>query len=149
MSQYALEFRFQPQDSTDLILGTVVLLKDAVEINAYIATSGLPGHQDESDWTQRGRGLIVPNKPYQVATTPIDLRHTKGVEGKFYVITPYLVDSGAGKRGDFGIHFDANVPGSAGCIVLTTRRGWLAFQRDIQGIAAQGISQISLLIEYF
>jgi hypothetical protein len=39
---------------------------------------------------------------------------TKGVEGMFYHITP---DPFCG-RGELGLHRDANVPGSAGCIVV-------------------------------
>ena len=64
---------------------------------------------------------------------------TKGVEGSFYQILPFEVPTDGAIRGDFGIHFDANVPGSLGCIVLTTQRGWDAFRRDVQLIAAQAV----------
>ncbi len=148
MSKYALTFSLSTESTDELILGTLTLSKDDLEVNAYIATSGLPGYQGDGDWVRRGRGLIVPDKPYQVITTPIDLRGTKGVEGNFFPITPHFVDSGVGVRGDFGIHFDANVPGSSGCIVLKTQRGWLAYQRDIKAIADEGIDEIPLTIIY-
>lgn len=149
---YSLKFTLKTEKNNELIIGLLELLKDGIPINAYIATSGLPGNQNDGDWVKRGRGLIVPDevtgKQYKVSTTPVYLPAVKGVEGNFYTISPYLVESGAGQRGDFGIHFDANVPGSAGCIVLETKRGWAAFERDIKKILAEGVKEIPLDITY-
>lgn len=150
--QYSLRFRLDTQSNKELITGLLELLLDGKVVNAYIATSGVAGYQDDGDWIHRGRGLIVPDevtrKTYQVSTTPVYLPEVKGVEGNFYPITPFLVNSGAGQRGDFGIHFDANVPGSSGCIVCRTKRGWTALERDIKAIADRGIKQIPLDINY-
>ncbi|MCC3409822.1 MAG: hypothetical protein JGK17_30625, partial [Microcoleus sp. PH2017_10_PVI_O_A] len=49
---------------------------------------------------------------------------------------------------EFGIHFDANVPGSAGCIVLQKRRGWDRFCERMQSIARSGVEQVSLKVVY-
>jgi hypothetical protein len=149
---HSLKFTLKTDDTNELILGLLELLEDGKVVNAYIATSGSPGNQDDGDWQKRGRGPIVPDevtrKEYKVSTTPVYLPAVKGVEGNFYVISPHLVNSGAGQRGDFGIHFDANFPGSAGCIVLETPRGWQAFQRDMGKISVKGIKSISLDITY-
>ena len=74
--------------------------------------------------------------------------NTKGVEGNFYKINPYLVrtDKG-GERGDFGIHKDANVVGSAGCIVMTEDR-FKSFEKRMQELYNQGIKEIPLTVIY-
>lgn len=60
---------------------------------------------------------------YLVETKPKDLRHIKGVESNFYKINPHRVVTDGGKvRSDFGIHLDANVPGSLGCPVMSADR---------------------------
>lgn len=73
-------------------------------------------------------GLIPPVhhchdlSQYNVACVPEDSSHVKGVEGEFYRITPNIVTTKQGaKRGYFGIHLDANVPGSLGCPVMDDR----------------------------
>jgi hypothetical protein len=52
------------------------------------------------------------------------------------------------KRSHFGIHRDANAPGSAGCIVLPTQTGWNSFKRQMEDLADAGIKQIPLQIDY-
>ncbi|MCU0546623.1 MAG: hypothetical protein MUE44_31425 [Oscillatoriaceae cyanobacterium Prado104] len=49
-------------------------------------------------------------------------------------------------RSEFGIHFDANVPGSAGCILLKNREGWERFCERMRAIAPTGIEYISLKV---
>lgn len=116
----------------------------------YIATSGLPGFQEWAGQNAKGRGPIprmdeaeIPC--YFVDSKPIYLPSTPGVEGNFYPITPHIIASG---RGDFGIHFDANVPGSAGCVVLKNPDAWAAFEQRMTGYHAEGVSRIPLLICY-
>jgi len=61
------------------------------------------------------------------------------VEGNFFHITPDLVVSPTGlTRSELGIHFDANFPGSAGCIVLSRRFGWERFGDRMRAIARIG-----------
>ncbi len=52
-----------------------------------------------------------------------------GIAGKFYKINPHLVKVKGTTRGDFGIHFDANVPGTAGCIGIEDPQQWAGFQK--------------------
>ncbi len=78
-----------------------------------------------------GKGPIPANNVigvdcYSVSTTPIYMPGVKGVEGNFYKINPHMVTVNGLKRGDFGVHFDANAPGSSGCVVLRTSVGWEA-----------------------
>jgi hypothetical protein len=116
----------------------------------YIATSGLPGYQEWAGQEAKGRGPIprmdeaeIPC--YFVDTKPIHMPSTPGVEGNFYVISPHTIASG---RGDFGIHFDANVPGSAGCVVIRNSEAWTAFEQRMNSYFREGVGRIPLLICY-
>ncbi len=78
-----------------------------------------------------GKGPIPTNNVigvdcYIVSTTPIYMPGVRGVEGNFYKINPHMVTVNGVQRGDFGVHFDANAPGSSGCVVLRTAVGWEA-----------------------
>lgn len=91
----------------------------------------------------------IPSVPQlRVSTTPIDLSHHKGVKGNFYPILPFeFVTDKGGKRGDFGIHLDANVPGSAGCPVTNAKR-FAKFENAMTELRAEGIKDIPLIVVY-
>ena len=76
------------------------------------------------------------------------MKEKKGVEGNFYQILPFEVktDKG-GVRGDFGIHKDANVLGSMGCIVLTPER-FQGFEKEVTQLAKEGKDSIPLFVTY-
>lgn len=121
----------------------------------FHATSGLPNHQKLLNCGQRGQGGIPPcelvNIPaYSVSTKPIQMPKLRGVEGNFYQIFPHLnkveMSNGIYTRGDFGIHQDAGILGTAGCIGITKGMHWKAFQIEMQGLVTQGISSISLFV---
>jgi hypothetical protein len=145
---YTLKFTLDTAQADELIDGVLEFYKNGEVFNSYRATSSLAGRQADGSWKNRG-GLIPPSntldKEYLVTVEPIYMPNVKGVSGNFYCITPYSVKTKGATRGDFGIHFDANVPGSMGCVVLRTERGWEAFERDI---ANTGLSQIPLVVEY-
>jgi hypothetical protein len=147
MQIYSLRFELQPQESIDLIIGKLQLLRDGKQANCYQCSSSLPGRQYPGSWEVKG-GLIPPGKFYRVETSPIWMPNIKGVEGSFFAISPFEVSTKGATRGDFGIHFDANIPGSLGCPVLVTQKGWTAFIRDMKLIAAQDIKAISLSVDY-
>lgn len=146
----------QPLRQTkDLIEGRLLLLdSEKIQIvNTYIGTSGLPNNQGFNSLWSKGRGSIPPQNiagidRYTVATTPIYMPGVRGVEGNFYVISPHLVMVNGVERGDFGVHFDANVPGSSGCVVLRTDIGWQAFGKDMKALANSGVKEIPLLVSY-
>jgi len=73
---------------------------------------------------------------------------TRGVEGDFFHITPDPVISDKGERGELGVHFDANVPGTAGCIALTREFGWRRFCDRMASIANLGIKSLPLTVKY-
>jgi hypothetical protein len=144
----------QPLRSTpDLIEGRLLLLESLSPsiANTYIATSGLPNNQSVTCLSSPGKGPIPANNVigidhYQVATTPIYMPGVKGVEGNFYKIDPHMVMVNGVERGDFGVHFDANVPGSSGCVVLRTSVGWEAFEKDMKNLLTSGVKEIPLLV---
>lgn len=134
--------------------GRLLLLQENQLREQYLATSGLPSWQTWEDQRQKGKGPLprpdlVGNVDYQVETTPIALPSTPGVQGNFYKILPFEVTFRDGlTRGDFGIHFDAGVPGSAGCIVLRTASGWEGFEKQMKKLADAGIPKIPLMPSY-
>lgn len=106
-------FTLNQAASSHLILGTLTFFEDGKEVLKVTATSGLAGHQNVGDHTQRGKGCLPPANNWKIATSGYFLE-TPGVEGMFYHITP---DPQFG-RSELGLHRDARVPGSSGCIVV-------------------------------
>lgn len=150
-----LFFHNHLQDSSSLIEGRLLLIdSQAVKIlDEFRATSGSPRWQEPDEVSVRGKGPIPKNADvgidhYTVATNPLNLPLVKGVEGLFYKIDPHLVRIAGVTRGDFGIHRDANVPGSAGCVVLTSEIGWQAFQQHMRKLVSAGVKHLPLLVSY-
>lgn len=121
-------------------------------LNCWQATSSTATKQGLESFHQRG-GLIPPQYrvpglgAWRVRTAPIAMPNVRGVEGNFYKIEPFevLTDKGSA-RGDFGIHLDANAPGSLGCIVLSADR-FEEFQKKMDAIAAE-YPLIPLFVQY-
>lgn len=107
-------FRLNLRASNALIYGSLAFTDSFnQEVLRVVATSGASGYQYPGAHTVRGRGCIPPGNHWKISTHGYHL-DTKGIEGMFYHITP---DPYAG-RSEIGLHRDANVPGSAGCIVV-------------------------------
>lgn len=119
----------------------------------WVATSSHASKQYPESFHERG-GMLpppyrVPRLPYYtVSTKPIPMPHVRGVSGNFYQILPFEIttDKG-GKRSDFGIHKDANAPGSLGCIVMTSDR-FSQFEREMKKIRNQGVNKLPLFVQY-
>lgn len=118
----------------------------------WMATSSTANKQAAEDFHQKG-GPIPPQyrcgiKNWVVSTKPIPMPQVVGVSGNFYKIDPHLVttDKG-GKRGDFGVHLDANAPGSLGCIVMEKTR-FADFEKVMKELASDGVSKIPLFVQY-
>lgn len=95
----------------------------------------------------RGKGLI-PAGNYQIPSKAYWLE-TRGIEGLFFHITPDAVGStDRTRRGELGIHFDANFPGTAGCIGLPNREGWSKFCSRLLKIVAHGVETLPLTVQY-
>ncbi|MEL7406329.1 MAG: hypothetical protein AAFN00_05125 [Cyanobacteria bacterium J06558_2] len=121
----------------------MVLLHQGEHMNQWICTSSHVNGQQRGDQNQRG-GLIPPvhhcnNLPrYIVNLKPEDSSKVKGVEGNFYRINPNVVTTKSGtERSYFGIHLDANVPGSLGCPVMD-RRNFNDFEETMANIFQPG-----------
>jgi hypothetical protein len=143
---HKLLFTMELKPSTELLYGNLELTySDGTQIN-YLATSGCTQWQQPEDQSARARGPI-PQGIYAIPTVPYWV-DTRGVEGWFFHITPDPVTIDGVTRGEFGIHFDANVPGSAGCIVLRNFPGWQRFCERMEAIANSGIRTIPLEVKY-
>ena len=108
------------------------------------ATSGLPNYQYRGAHTKVARGCIPPDDDWQISTNGY-YSSTQGIEGQFYHITPDP-DPDTG-RSEFGLHRDANVPGSAGCIVVKTSDFNSKVRPLIDGIRDKQ-SHIPLTVKY-
>ena len=122
-------------------------------IDIWVASSSYQSKQYSESFHERG-GYLPPQyriknlKNYQVTTKPIDLTHTKGVRGNFYQILPYeVVTDKGGQRGDFGIHLDADYPGSLGCIVMNQKR-FSQFEEHINYLRKLNLQTIPLFVQY-
>ena len=147
MTSHQLIFTMPLGISQNLILGNLRLIyPDKTPID-YLATSGLPNYQRPDDQWARGKGPIPAGDKYEIPTEPYWLE-TRGVEGNFFHISPDPVGSGDRTRSELGIHWDANVPGTSGCIGLINWGGWEGFCRRMATIASLGVKNISLKVEY-
>lgn len=118
----------------------------------YIALSGLPGFQNWGDQHSTGKGPIPRSDVagigcYQVGTSPhwVPAAEQPGIAGNFFEIFPSFVQNG---RGLFGIHRDANVTGTAGCVGIKNDDAWHDFETKMQAIALTGRNQIPLIVGY-
>jgi len=117
----------------------------------FQATSGLPGFQTLESSIQKGKGRIptcnqAKVTSYFVSTEPVFLPRVKGVNGNFYPISPYAVKVAGFTRSDLGVHQDANVPGSSGCIVIPLYSHWIAFQEQMAALRSKGLTRIPLIV---
>lgn len=117
----------------------------------WIATSSLHTKQYKESFHQWG-GILPPEyrvsglPNWRVRTNPIPMPHTKGVMGNFYQILPFEVTTDrGGKRSDFGIHLDANTPGSLGCIVMSDWR-FKQFETEMSQLVKAGIREVPLFV---
>ena len=122
-------------------------------LHIWRAVSSYSTKQYPESFHERG-GYLPPEyrvpsiNNWTVDTRPVDLTHVKGVSGNFYRILPFEVktDKG-GVRSDFGIHLDANAPGSMGCIVMNQTR-FEAFEAAMTGLRNNSIFVIPLYVRY-
>ena len=148
-------FKLSRASSRSLIQGSLSVLDDNGEtILKAIATSGLPGYQTANHHWTRARGSIpsedmIRNGPIRISThgyyTP-----TRGIEGMFFHILPdpFRDKNSPRKRSEFGVHFDAGVPGSAGCIVLRYKSEFDIFIDLMEKAKQAGRKEIPLAIVY-
>jgi hypothetical protein len=141
---FTMSLRISPQ----LIVGNLKLkYPDGKEID-YQATSGLPDWQRPEDEWSMGKGPIPAGEKYQIPTKPYWLP-TRGIEGYFFHITPDPVVGPDGQiRSELGVHFDANQPGTSGCVGLITEIGWSGLCRRMKAIASLGILNLPLKVRY-
>lgn len=121
----------------------------------FHASSGLSDYQSISNCWQKGKGGIPPCTlvsilNYTVNTQPISMPKKRGIEGNFYQIFPHLnnvkVNDKIYIRGDFGIHQDAGIQGTSGCIGITKGMHWHAFQLAMEQLNQDGIETIPLYV---
>lgn len=143
---HRLIFTMDLRQSSELIYGNLQLVYPDCRAIDYVATSGCADYQRPGDEWVRGKGPI-PAGEYEIPSEPYYLE-TRGVEGDFFHITPDPVVSEHGIRAELGLHFDANHPGSAGCVVLKNWEGWRRLCDRLASIANLGVKSLPLTVKY-
>lgn len=121
-------------------------------LDIWVTTSSA-GNRQTYDWQFKRNGCLPANnntttRKYHILTTPEDSRHVKGVEGSFYRIYPNtIVTTRNTVRSCCGIHKDANLPGSLGCLVMTPER-FVNFEKAITRLRNEGLKRIPLQVQY-
>lgn len=130
-----------------LIDGKLQFFRGGLLELTVIASSGAPGYQYRGAEKIRGRGLIPESRMWHINTRGYWL-DTRGIEGMFYHITPDPFRGDGFVRAELGLHRDANVPGSAGCIVV--RDSKIFNNRVVPFLAGLSREQqsINLAVEY-
>jgi len=148
MGSYQLLFTMPLGISANLILGNLRLIYPDGQIIDYLATSGLPDWQRPEDQWSLAKGPL-PAGEYKFPTEPYWL-DTRGVEGLFFHLTsdPVIKSDRTRTRSELGVHWDANVPGTSGCIGLINKAGWQGFCRRMAQISALGVKIFPLKVEY-
>lgn len=136
-----------------LIVGVLTYCENEKTVNAFQATSGCISNQFHGCQNRKGRGCLPSHKQvgiphYTISTQKLWLPHVKGVEGSFFAISPFTVNINGVSRGDFGVHFDANGPGSAACVVLQTHRGWTAYLKLMEELRKKKLQSVPLFVNY-
>jgi hypothetical protein len=147
---YSLSFNMKLQPSRRLLVGKLVAIKNGKPSKSWRSTSSLPGRQYRYSWRERG-GVLPPDEPYQVETTPIYMPQVRGVEGNFFRILPFEIQTVGDLRGDFGVHADRSVPGTLGCVGILEDLSpdpWDEFWMMMKVIAGEGIKTIPLDVSY-
>lgn len=145
-------FKMNLDNSSTLINGNLFLFSESNFTNQAfdaVATSGLRGNQGLDDIWVRGNGPI-PNLPnLKISTEGVSLASNPGVQGMFFPILPFTFRRDDGHtRSDFGVHFDANVPGSSGCIVIRNKITFDKFAAFMDDTHDAAIKTIPIKIEY-
>lgn len=110
-------FSIRPQPSESLLVGDLKFYLGSDLDMSFKATSGARRFQYRGAESIRGRGLIPEDTIWKINPNGW-WSNTAGIEGMFYPITPDPYKKGLITRAELGVHRDANIPGSAGCIVL-------------------------------
>ncbi|WP_126146966.1 hypothetical protein [Synechococcus elongatus] len=137
-------FLMELKRSASLLRGLFEIRQGSKRLLSVAATSGINPHQGPGDWSIKGAGPIPPFSGIRIDLDPLYLPQ-KGIEGNFYKILPFSFANG---RGDFGVHFDANVPGTAGCIAILFRMDWAKTEGVFERLREQGFKTIPLSVSY-
>ena len=154
MNEYFLIFNSHFDRDKGLDVGRLSICSiESGTIQIWMAASSHSTKQYPESFHERG-GYLPPEyrvpglNNWTVDTRPVDLTHVKGVEGNFYRIEPFEVQTDRGTtRSDFGIHLDANAPGSLGCIVMSGDR-FSSFEQWMKTLRMNSCKKLPLFVHY-
>lgn len=139
-------FKMDITKTSSLLWGHLFLFEEGKQICSLVATSGINNFQHDGAFKAIGKGLIPPYEELFIHTEGYYLP-TKGIEGLFYPVLPSPMPIYG--RSEIGIHYDANVPGTAGCIGIQNRSSFLKiFVPLMERACREGLKRIPLQVEY-
>lgn len=150
---FKFEMKLPPASVPYLLEGELRLIEKNVVKEKYVSTSGCARCQFINSDAMVGRGQIpacrsVNLTAYEVGTRRLWMPETKGIEGSAYQLYPVGVNVRGINRAGFMIHFDANAPGSAGCIVLRRQGEWDRFRAVMAAFEKAGKQRIDVIVAY-
>ena len=154
-AQPFLMFTMKLEDTHNLEAGRLALIDYTVGMNPeYIwkSSSGLPGHQSFADQSAVGRGELPPpyrtNNPMYYVKTEKAYSDEIGIAGYYFFISPETINVDGTDRSMLRVHYDANVPGTAGCIGILSKDAFDFFVAVMDTLKGKGFSQVPLFILY-
>lgn len=144
--QPKLIFTMELARASRLITGNLALDYGDKEVINYLATSGAIARQTK-DYLWRAKGFgPIPEGEYWIPTIGY-VSNLPGINGLFFHIQPDPV-SALGKRSELGIHHDANVPGTAGCIGIIRHASFERFCDRLEELNERGVKKLPLTVKY-
>lgn len=132
--------------SENLTTGNLALDYGNGQIINYLATSGAGGRQTKEFLWKQGKLGAIPEGEYSIPTIGY-VSNVPGIAGYFFHIQPDPI-SEKGRRSQLGIHYDANQPGTAGCIGIIRKASFDKFCDRLEELAEQGIKRLPLIVQY-
>lgn len=118
--------------------------KQAITVKA---SSGSRRYQNKNSFRRVGRGCIPPCTDLVLDTFGFD-SEVRGVEGRFFPISSLNNQLGLYGRSGFGLHRDANVEGTAGCIAVINDDSFARVRNILYAARFAEIATIPLVIDY-
>lgn len=114
------DFKMDLRPSSSLVVGSLEFFDaNGTLVRREPATSGIPGYQTDAHFWTRGAGPVPPVPGQYIRFSHGYHLNTKGIEGWFFPMLPDpIMRNGSVGRAEIGLHRDANVAGTAGCLGL-------------------------------
>lgn len=145
----AAEFTMPLKESRDLQIGTFTIRSKGGDIlYSADATSGIRGSQSRKLLWQPNAGAIPDDAENGPLTLETAEWHSSTIGGIGFRILPDVLKKGNRTRSYFRVHRDINLPGSAGCVCISTQGAFDLLCGTMRDLRQGGISTLPITINY-